>query len=305
MQVNIKNLSVTKTAFYTSVALVAFAANSVLCRMALADEAIDAASFTVLRLLSGVVVLMLLLFLTRIRSMPLNQQSGSSKQPSAIVSRGSWLSACMLFLYAATFSFAYVSLDTGVGALVLFGAVQITMIIMSMYSGHRLRAAEWLGLLLAFAGFVYLVQPSLSTPSLAGFLLMAVAGIGWGVYSMRGKAVAAPLADSAFNFARTLPFVLILALLALPNIHLSSEGVVLAVLSGGLASGLGYALWYAALAGLSAPLAAVVQLLVPVIAAIGGVVFMAELVTMRLMLSGAMILLGVLVVLLARYAADR
>lgn len=271
----------------TLFALVAFAANSVLCRMALGGGAIDAAGFTVIRLLSGVVMLVIILKLL-----------GHGRATPA---PGSWLSALMLFIYAVAFSFAYISLDTATGALVLFGAVQITMILGSLVTGARLHVPEWSGLLLAFAGFVYLVLPDVTTPSLPGFALMTGAGIAWGVYTLRGRRSAHPLGDTAFNFARTTPLALALALVAWPALHLSAAGVVLAVLSGALASGIGYTVWYMALEGLSATEAAVVQLLVPVLAALGGVVLVSETISLRLLVAATMILGGILAVIAARY----
>jgi drug/metabolite transporter (DMT)-like permease len=274
-----------KTISYTSFALAAFAANSVLCRMALGTGAIDAPSFTVTRLLSGIVVLAVIL-----RARPRANSRGGN---------GTWFSALMLFLYALTFSFAYLSLDTATGALILFAAVQMTMILLSMSAGNRLRMLEWLGVLISFGGFVYLVLPGVTTPSAMGFVLMTIAGIAWGVYTLRGRISAHPLADTAFNFARTAPLVIVLAPIALRHAHLSIEGLILAVLSGAVASGIGYTVWYAALPHLSSTEAAVVQLSVPVLAALGGIVFMAEVVTLRLALATALILGGILTVVLS------
>ena len=265
----------------------AFAANSVLCRLALGEGAIDASSFTVIRLLSGVVVL---LAITRI--------SGSEIDSSA---KGSWSSSLMLFLYAITFSFAYVTLDTGTGALILFGSVQITMILLSLLSGTRLHGTEWAGVVVAFAGFVYLMLPGVTTPSAMGFFLMTVAGIAWGIYTLKGRGSKSPLMDTAYNFFRTLPLVVLVAVVALQDAQSSPQGVLLAVLSGGIASGIGYTVWYIALGGLSATQAAVLQLLVPVIAAMGGVVLVSEAITLRLTISAAMILGGILMVVLGRY----
>jgi len=258
----------------------------VLCRLALGNHAIDASSFTVIRLLSGAIVLWLIL-----------KFSSNNKQSSR---GGGWLSGMMLFLYAITFSFAYISLQTGTGALILFGAVQITMILLSILSGNRLHLTEWLGVAIAFAGFVYLVLPGLSTPSLTGFVLMTIAGIAWGIYTLRGRGSASPLADTCYNFLRTVPAVLALALITMRNAHYSADGIVLAILSGAVASGIGYTIWYLALGGLTATQAAVVQLSVPVIAALGGVLFVSEAVTLRLVLSASMILGGIAVVIWGR-----
>ena len=278
---------VVKTVVFTGLTLIAFAANSVLCRLALGGETIDAASFTAVRLLSGAIVLFAII---KIR----NNNTGSP-------TKGSWPAGFMLFLYAITFSFAYITLDTGTGALILFGAVQITMILLSLISGNRLHITEWAGVAIAFAGFVYLVLPGVTAPPLVGFLLMTVAGIAWGIYTLKGRGSKYPLMDTAYNFLRTVPLVIVLALVAIKNAHYSTQGIMLAVLSGGIASGIGYAIWYNALAGLSATQAAVVQLLVPVIAALGGVIFVSESVTLRLTLSALMILGGILLVVLGRY----
>lgn len=268
-------------------ALIAFAANSVLCRLALGDETIDAASFTAIRLLCGAVFLLLML------------QPGI--RGKRIVTKGSWLAGLMLFAYAATFSFAYISLDTATGALILFGSVQISMLLITVFSGNRLHLSEWCGVGIAFAGFVYLVLPGVSTPSVTGFLLMTVAGIAWGIYTLKGRSSANPLADTTYNFARTVPLVLVLLALTSAELYITPTGVTLAALSGALASGAGYTLWYMALGGLSATQAAVVQLSVPVIAAFGGVVFVSEAITLRLSISAGLILGGILLVILGRY----
>ena len=267
-------------------ALVAFAANSVLCRLALGTGAIDAASFTGVRLLSGSLILLVILRITQ------RHDTGQS--------RGSWPASVALFLYAVAFSYAYITLDTGTGALILFGSVQITMILLSIWAGNRLQAMEWIGVCTAFTGFVYLVLPGVSAPSLVGFLLMSVAGIAWGIYTLRGRGSNNPLADTSYNFLRTTPMVLMLAILALPNAQFSTEGIILAVISGAIASGIGYTIWYAALAGISTTQSAVVQLSVPVIAALGGVVFSTETITWRLIVSGALVLGGILFVVLGR-----
>lgn len=280
-----------KTIVFTALALVAFASNSVLCRWALAEGSIDAASFTGLRLLSGALVLLVIIRFCH---------PGAQWQ-----AKGSWLSGFLLFLYAIAFSFAYNTLSTGTGALILFASVQITMIRVSMAYGNRLRFSEWLGVSIAFAGFLYLVLPGVSRPSWSGLLLMALAGAAWGLYSLRGRASENPLLDTAHNFTRTVPLVVLVMLLAVGSAHYSVEGVVLAVVSGGIASGIGYAVWYAALKGLSASQAAVVQLLVPIIAAAGGVIFVSEPVTQRLMLAAMLILGGILLVVLGHHGIRR
>ena len=275
-----------RTIILTALALTAFAANSVLCRLALGDRTIDASSFTVVRLLSGAIVLFLIIKI---------------KNKSGMLTKGSWSASLMLFLYAITFSFAYITLDTGTGALILFGSVQITMILLSILSGSRLHITECLGVVISFLGFLYLVLPGVTTPSLPGFILMTVAGIAWGIYTLKGRGSTSPVIDTAYNFLRTIPFVSILAVLTFNQMSYSSTGILLAILSGAIASGIGYAIWYSALRGLSTAQAAVVQLLVPVIAALGGVIFVSEAITLRLTLSAILILGGILLVVLGRY----
>ena len=216
-------------------------------------------------------------------------------------SKGSWLSAAMLFIYAVAFSFGYISLDTGTGALILFGAVQITMILSNVVSGNKLHLSEWLGLALAFTGFVYLIMPSVTTPSLTGFVLMSISGMAWAFYTLLGRKSKNALNDTAFNFLRTVPFIFILMVFSLHSLHVSSSGIMLAILSGAIASGVGYFVWYIALAGLSVTQAAVLQLFVPIIAALGGVIFTSELITVRLIESSALVLGGILMVILGRY----
>lgn len=282
------NHSLVKTIFYTGLALLAFAANSVLCRLALGAGAIDASSFTVIRLLSGVITLLVIIKM-------------ANHKTSSPIQKGSWFASLMLFLYATAFSFAYITLDTATGALILFGSVQITMVLLSLISGSRLHITEWLGVLIAFAGFVYLMFPEMTTPSVSGFLLMTMAGIAWGGYTLKGRGTNNPLMDTGYNFFRTIPLVLILLVITVKNANYSSEGILLAVLSGGIASGMGYTVWYLALRGLTATQSAVVQLLVPVIAALGGVIFISEKITLRLIFSASIILGGIFLVILGRY----
>ncbi|MEJ2730739.1 MAG: DMT family transporter [Deltaproteobacteria bacterium] len=274
-----------RTTAYTAFALIAFAANSVLCRLALGEGAIDAASFTTIRLISGALVL---LFVNAAGKIP---RSGGS---------GNWTSAFMLFLYAVTFSFAYISLNTGTGALILFAAVQATMIIFAVYKGERLRPGGWLGLLIGLMGLTYLVVPGLTAPSPSGAALMTIAGVSWGIYSLRGRGSLSPVAVTTHNFLRSTPFVIVIGLIFFQNLHMTFAGVFFAALSGGLTSAIGYVIWYAALQDHSATSAALVQLLVPVLAALGGVLLLSEAVTMRLLLSSAMIIGGVALALTQR-----
>lgn len=278
----------TRTLIFTVLALSAFAANSVICRLALSRQVIDPASFTGIRLLSGALVLILLVSVT-----------GSRKDPT---DKGSWWSGFFLFLYAIAFSFAYISLDTGTGALILFAAVQITMITYALASGKKMNMKEWLGVLIAFAGFIYLVSPGVTAPSLNGLLLMTLSGIGWGIYTIRGKASANALQVNAYNFLRTLPLAGIMILFSLKEMQATNEGVGLAILSGAVTSGIGYTIWYLALRGLTAVQASVVQLLVPVIAAVGGVIFLSELINQRLVIAAIMILGGIGLVVLVKKA---
>jgi drug/metabolite transporter (DMT)-like permease len=277
------------TAFYTSLTMVAFASNSILNRLALGQESIDAVSYTTVRLMAGALALWLLSSL---------QKNGSGSNV-----RGNWISAAMLFLYATAFSFAYLSLSAGTGALILFGSVQVTMILAALRSGERPQLPEWLGLLLALGGLVYLVLPGLEAPSPLGSALMMMAGVAWGVYSLRGRGSGSPLADTAGNFIRAVPLIVAVRLVTLDGVHLTQTGFLLAVLSGAIASGLGYVIWYAALSGLTATRAAIVQLSVPVLAAWGGVAFLAEEISLRLVLAGAFILGGIALAIAGRRKA--
>jgi len=206
----------------------------------------------------------------------------------------------MLFLYAVPFSFAYTSLSTGTGALLLFGAVQTTMILAAVLRGDRTRPAQWLGLASAFGGLIYLVLPGVTAPSAQGATLMLLAGVAWGIYSLRGRAVADPLGQTASNFAQAVPMILAVTLVAYRQLHMQLGGFLLALLSGALASGIGYVLWYQALTGLSRVVASIVQLAVPILAAGSGVLFLGEHVTFRLWLAGLLVLGGITLVLVAR-----
>ncbi|HEX8633914.1 MAG TPA: DMT family transporter [Pyrinomonadaceae bacterium] len=285
-----------KTPVLTGLALVAFAANSVLCRLALGGARIDAASFTSVRLASGAGALLLITAAVN--------KSSPSFLPSSL-RRVRFISALLLFLYAAAFSFAYTGLTTATGALILFGSVQATMLVAALRSGERPHPLEWTGLALALGGLVYLVLPGLAAPPLLSSACMAVAGISWGRYSLNGRGAQDPLADTTVNFALALPLAFAVSLLARGGAHVSTAGIVLAVLSGALASGVGYVVWYAALRGLTATRAATVQLLVPVLAALGGVIFMSEGVSLRLLVAGSVILGGVALALLGRTQTAR
>lgn len=258
-------------------ALCGFAANSLLCRAALGAHVIDAASFTAIRLVSGAAVLAIL-------------ARGTAR------GAGSWASGVALFAYAAAFSFAYLRLTTATGALILFGLVQITMIGSGVARGERPRALEWVGIAIAIGGLVALTLPGLAAPDPLGAALMAIAGVSWGVYSLRGRGATNPLAVTADNFVRSLPLAVVLVIAVVLTddaAAISPEGVGLAIASGAIASGLGYSVWYAVLPRLTATRAAIVQLSVPVLAASGGALFLAEPVTFRFAVCSAAILGGV------------
>ena len=263
----------------TTFALVCFALNSILCRLALKSDEIDAASFTSIRLLSGAVVLSIIWTF-------FGKKNAETKQ-------GNWFSAFFLFAYAVCFSFAYINLTTATGALILFGSVQLTMIIFALIKGERPRILEWIGLIIALGGLIYLVFPGLTAPPVFSSLLMSSAGIAWGFYTLRGKGSTNPLAETTGNFVRAVPMVLIVCVPFLANIHLSNKGILLAVLSGAIASGVGYSIWYAALKFHTTTRAAILQLAVPVIAAVGGVIFLSEEIAVRLILSAFLILGGI------------
>jgi drug/metabolite transporter (DMT)-like permease len=267
----------------TAAAMLAFAANSLLCRLALQQGGIDPASFGSIRLVSGAITLALVV---RFRV-----------QPPPSTGRTDWLPAVMLFAYVAFFSFAYLSLSAGTGALILFGAVQLTMLGAGLGSGERFGPVAWLGFVLAAGGLVYLVSPGIAAPPLLGAVLMAIAGVAWGVYSLRGRGVADPLAATGRNFMRAVPLALALSLVFLARADADAAGVALAVASGALTSGLGYVVWYAALARLSAMQAATVQLSVPLLAAFGGVLLLSEAITPRLAAASVAILGGIALVL--------
>jgi len=268
----------------TVLAMMAFASNSLLCRLALKLTSIDPASFTLIRLASGALMLWLVVRLTR------RTQAGG----------GNWRSALALFAYAAGFSFAYVSLTAATGALLLFGAVQATMIGHGIWAGERMRRLQLVGLVLALGGLVGLLLPGLSAPPLLGSLLMLGAGVAWGIYSLRGKVAGDPTRVTAGNFLRAVPIAVASSILMHNGTSLDSAGFWYALASGALASGIGYAIWYTALPALKAINAATVQLSVPVIAALGGILFLGEAVTLRLVLASVAILGGIALVILER-----
>lgn len=276
----VKISNVLWTVVLTMIALLAFAGNSILCRLALGADAIDPASYTAVRLLSGALTLWLIV---RLRG----------KDRPRLDSRRSWIAGALLFVYAIAFAYAYLSLSAGTGALILFSLVQLTMLVFALRSGERPSVVEWCGWLAAMVGLGYLVFPGIAASSLFGSILMMAAGIAWGGYSILGRGVADPVQATTDNFMRSVPLVLLFALTQLGHLSLSPGGFAWAVLSGAVTSGLGYVIWYAALARLTATRAATVQLAVPAIAAFGGVVLLSEQVTARLLISAAAILGGI------------
>lgn len=277
-------MSRTRLMVLTALALLAFAGNSLLCRAALRQTSLDASSFTAIRLVSGAFMLWLLV---RLRSATAN-------------GRGSWASALALFAYAAAFSFAYIGLPAGTGALLLFGAVQATMIGWGLWRGERFSVVQWGGLLMACGGLVGLLLPGLSAPPLTGALLMLAAGVAWGVYTLRGRGAGDPLRVTAGNFLRTVPIALLLGWWMLGTLPLDAAGVGYAVASGAVTSGIGYALWYSVLPALKATQAATLQLSVPLLAALGGVLWLGEALTPRLLLAAVAILGGIALVIWRR-----
>ncbi len=278
--------SLSRAFLYTSLAMLAFAGNSILCRMALSNGSIDPAAFTSVRLLAGALALLLIVRLTR--------------RDTAIREHGGWTSALALFAYATCFSYAYISLSAGAGALILFGFVQGTMIAMALWSGDRPSRPEWLGWLLACGGLVWLLLPGTEAPSPGGAVLMSIAGIAWGVYSIRGRQETNALASTCSNFVYSVAFAAILTAITFTSAGITVRGLMLAVLSGALTSGLGYVIWYAALNYISAMQAALVQLSVPAIAAAGGVILLAEPISARLLTAGVLILGGISLALIRK-----
>ena len=295
----------TKTFLYTIFALVAFAFNSILCRLALRGEEADAVGFTGIRLVAGAIMLIGISYFFGRRVSSPHVSKGAVSDPSALthvratdtqttgIGTGNWPSAFFLFAYAICFSLAYLDLTAGTGALTLFGSVQMTMIVVSLVRGERPGMLEWLGLLMAVGGLVYLVFPGLASPPLVSSLLMAAAGAAWGFYTLRGKSAGDPLANTTGNFVRSVTMIAVAAVPFLANIHLTNRGILLAVLSGAVTSGIGYTVWYAALKFHTATRAAVLQLAVPIIAAVVGILFLAEAANFRLVIAAAMILGGI------------
>ena len=290
--------------------MLAFASNSLLCRAALKHTGIDAASFTFIRIFSGAVALWLIMEMRRKlmverTASPLVERSYDLSPVTRHLSlrqAGNWLSALALFVYAAAFSFAYNSLAAGTGALLLFGAVQATMILWGLRKGEQLHARQVFGLALAAAGLVLLLFPGLASPSLGGSTLMLGAGVAWGIYSLRGKGEKSPASATAGNFLRAVPFAAALSIFFFPWARVDRAGAVYAVLSGAIASGAGYVIWYSVLPGLKAASAATVQLSVPVLAATGGILLLGEPLSLRFVLASIAVLGGIALVVIEKRA---
>jgi drug/metabolite transporter (DMT)-like permease len=277
-------MTVSRAIVLTVLAMVAFAGNSLLCRAALKDAQIDAATFTAIRIVSGAIALGVIV---RLR----DRSSGGA---------GSWLSAFWLFAYAAGFSFAYITLTAATGALLLFGAVQATMIGYGLWKGERLATLQWSGLVVAIAGLGVMLLPGSSAPAPEGAALMIFAGISWGFYSLRGRGAGDPTRVTAGNFLRAVPMAILVSVAMMSHASIDGAGVIYAIASGAITSGVGYAIWYTALPALKATIAATVQLSVPVIAALGGVLLLGESLTLRLVACSAAILGGIAIVVTRR-----
>lgn len=277
-------MSALRLALLTTLTMIAFAANSIFCRMALKQTSIDAASFTTVRLLAGAAMLLLLMRL----------------QNKAPLRHGTWRSALALFIYAVALSFAYRSINTGAGALMLFGAVQATMILAGYLAGERMSALQTVGFVAALTGLVILVSPGVQAPSLLDSLIMLLSGIAWGMYSLWGRGQPDAAAATAGNFLRAVPLTLLLSLLASPWMHLDVHGVLYAVLSGALTSALGYVLWYKVLQQLRAMTASTIQLSAPLLASSGGIVLLGEAFTRDLLIASLLILGGIFMVVRQR-----
>lgn len=284
------------------VTLIAFASNSLLCRRALSGGAIGPIEFTIVRLVSGAIMLLpfLILASTNARQTETNRASRFSLKAIA--------SSLFLFSYAICFSLAYIGLHASVGALILFAAVQFTMMGGSHLLGGRANVREWVGLGLAFGGLVYLLLPGLTAPPLGAAILMIVAGMSWGVYSLLGKGNPRPVLATSMNFLLTVPWCVIAAIVLISGwskeaVSYNAGGLILAVVSGAIASGLGYVLWYISLRHISVTTASIAQLSVPILAGIGGIVFLGESASLRLLIASVVIVGGIVVAIVGRRKA--
>ena len=262
----------------TGAALCAFAGNALLTRLALGRTTIDAATFSTLRLASGAGMLVLVTAMRRGTASPIS---------------GSWRSALALFAYAVPYSYAYLDLSAGTGALIFIGSVQVTMICAALVAGERPVPLQWLGFSVALAGLIYLLLPGLAAPPLVSSVAMSLAGVAWGGYSLFGRGATCPLEETTSNFVRAVPFAILVSVVARSHRHIEPAGIIVALACGAVTSGLGYVLWYAAVSGLTSTRAAIVQLPVPILAGAGGVLFLGETISRRLMLAAIMVLGGV------------
>jgi drug/metabolite transporter (DMT)-like permease len=307
----------TRSFILTLFAMIAFASNSLLCRAALKQTSIDPATFTFVRILSGAVMLWMILQIRKklivdrtasplVESSSVSPATPKTREGGSLISgdwslgNGNWISAIALFIYAAGFSFAYVDLSAGTGALLLFGAVQATMILGGFRKGERLDPIQIAGLTVAMIGLVVLVFPGILAPPLIASIFMLAAGVAWGIYSLRGKTARAAIAATTGNFLRAVPFAILVGIVAVRQIHFDSLGTLYAVTSGAIMSGLGYVIWYSALPSLKAITAATVQLSVPVLAASGGILLLGESVTLRYVIASIAVLGGILLVVLEK-----
>jgi drug/metabolite transporter (DMT)-like permease len=297
---------------FTLLAMIAFASNSLLCRLALKQTSIDPGTFTFIRILSGAVALW---FIIKIgRRMAVNKTAtrfvenfsiASVIPRNSLPSHGNWFSAFALFVYAATFSFAYVGLSAGTGALLLFGAVQAAMTLWGLYQGETLRGIQIAGFIVALTGLVVLVFPGLSAPPLICSILMLGAGVAWGIYSLRGRGEKYPLSATAGNFGRAVPFAAVASIIFIPWARIDLAGVSYGIISGAITSGLGYVIWYSALPSLKAASAATVQLSVPVLTATGGILLLGEPITLRYLLASIAVLGGIAFVVATPHPQDQ
>jgi drug/metabolite transporter (DMT)-like permease len=296
-------MSATRIFILTLLAMIAFASNSLLCRAALKESSIDAATFTFVRIFSGALALWLLINVQK-RMIVGRTATPLAESVSKSSLHGNWLSALALFAYAAGFSFAYTALSAGTGALLLFGAVQATMILWGLRKGERLSTIQIIGFIVAMIGLVVLVFPGLSAPPVIGSILMVGAGVAWGVYSLRGKGEKNPASATAGNFARAVPFAAGVSIAFVRSAHVDLSGVTYAIISGAITSGLGYVIWYSALPGLKDASAATVQLSVPVLAATGGIL-LGEPITLRYLLASIAVLGGIALVVATPHVQDQ
>jgi drug/metabolite transporter (DMT)-like permease len=292
-----------QTTLLTLLAMIAFASNAVLCRWALDGGWIDPVSFMSLRLSSGAAMLFVVMSWMGWQQARNRRKTNDQLAAVNTASKGSWKAAFILFIYAITFSYGYVEISTATGSLLLASVVQFTMIGYALRNGEKLHGAEWIGAALALIGLLYLVYPKLTTPSWWGLVMVVISAYTWALYSLNGRRSLSPLRDTAYNFYRTLPMVVVASLLSLvfiEQVHLTTKGIGIAIFSGGITTSLGYILWYKALPRISSSLASASQLLVPLLAAFGATLFIDEPITLRFIIAAALMMAGLGMVLLGR-----